>query len=760
MTFWFSIEVRFLNGRYHGRDGDARPEWPPTPLRLFQAITAGALSGRWAVEDCEASEAALRWLEQLGSPEVILAPKAEGLSPYRIAVPNNQADRHLAALRKGAHLDRLLAGDKELKVVWPRTVGRAPLIYAWEITEASRDKAEAARTVVRRLIVLGTGLDHAVADIRIVPSRPAATNGIIAWPSAASPCKGTLDSLIGLHKVKLERLKTGSLSENLPPVRHRPAQPLARNDAHLVFALRTPVSENDASRPIAPEAAAVLAHAIRLSLAESLVKALRERPERAPETSPEEIERLVIGRGAGASDTVRRLRVSPLPSIGHDHSDGLLRRALVSVPAGFPLRPESIRRALNNREIHVGLSPSRALDVRLAPVDDDDMREQAMLARFIGPARVWRSVSPVLLPGRAARWRASESGADEARLRVDEKRRRDEGILLERALKHAGLGKITDFHLRREPFGPHHPRADAKWRLPASADDSRQVWLSGRPRLHVEITFPGPVAGPLVIGDGRWLGLGLMAPVREEPPAVHLFSIDPADAPAIAACEALTRALRNAVMARVDDEWRGGRRGRRNEPLPLFFTGHEPDGKPANSGRHEHLFFLANDMDGDGKIDRLAVVAPHLADHTVAYSPDRRSDMRDHLHILDRALNDFTKLRAGRAGAPRLTRVNEPDGNDPLFGRARTWVSRTSYRPTRHPKGRDINQAAADDLANECARRGLPRPEVEIIQSKIGRRGGLAVRARLHFKIAIAGPLLLGRESHFGAGLFLRGDNG
>src|SRR5207237_12284 len=152
---------------------------------------------------------------------------------------------------------------------------------------------------------------------------------------------------------------------------------------------------------------------------------------------------------------------------------------------------------------------------------------------------------------------------------------------------------------------------------------------------------------------------------------------------------------------------------------------------------HEHLFFLADDMDGDGKIDRLAVVAPHLADRTVVYDPDQRSDMRDHLHVLERALIDFTLLRAGHAGAPRLTRINEPDGNDPLFGRARTWVSRMSYRPTRHPKGRAIKEAVAADLLGECARRGLPRPEVEIVQSKIGLRGGLTVRARLHFKTAV-----------------------
>ena len=33
---------------------------------------------------------------------------------------------------------------------------------------------------------------------------------------------------------------------------------------------------------------------------------------------------------------------------------------------------------------------------------------------------------------------------------------------------------------------------------------------------HAELRFPTPVAGPLLIGDGRFCGLGLMAPVVED----------------------------------------------------------------------------------------------------------------------------------------------------------------------------------------------------------------------------------------------------
>jgi len=40
-----------------------------------------------------------------------------------------------------------------------------------------------------------------------------------------------------------------------------------------------------------------------------------------------------------------------------------------------------------------------------------------------------------------------------------------------------------------------------------------------RQLLHASVVFEHPVAGPLVLGAGRFLGLGLMRPVPESEPA-------------------------------------------------------------------------------------------------------------------------------------------------------------------------------------------------------------------------------------------------
>jgi CRISPR-associated protein Csb2 len=764
MTLWFSIEVRFLTGRYHGRNAYTQAEWPPTPLRLFQAITAGALSGRWAVENRDASEEALRWIESLGAPELILAAPAHTLEPYRIAVPNNQADRHVPALRKGAHLDRLLAGDKELKVVRPRIVGRAPLIYAWRIEEADRGAAEAARAVVRRLVVLGTGLDHAVADIRIGPDRPVA-DGNVSYQPGVSPCRGTLDSLIKLHHAQLERLKTGSLRENLPPVRYQRPPYAADMAAQLLFAIRAPSDENDASLPIDPRDTAILTQAIRVELAERLADAMRRHPHAAPHTSPQEIERLVVGRGADAADTAVRLQIAPLPSIGHEHSDGLLRRVLVSVPGNFPVPAESVRRALAGCEVEFGAPPS-FLRVQLVPIEADDERERGMSSRYLGPARVWRSVSPVVLPGhrpprRTMRDRTAPPGAEESQMRADARRHRDEAVLFEKSLKHAGLGNVAAFRLRREPFRPQQPRADAAWRLPASRHDPQRVWLAGRPRLHAEIVFEESQAGPILIGDGRFLGLGLFHAVRDETPGrpeAARYRLAPNGRPRIERTVFIADVLRRALMA-------GGY-------PPQEFSGHDADGPLRADPAHAHAFFLPEDADGDGLIDHLTV-----------YCRYGFSDIaRDRLHQLRQL---WWRGGRGSAGSDEvdvsLEAIAPPEaipGLVPLVAPSRIWRSATPYFMPRFRKRSDVALDRAilvrDQVRREWRLRfpDAPLPEVKLLdgadEANIGRkidfarserdriapdrRGSLV---RLQFPAPVTGPIALGRSAHFGLGLFV-----
>ena len=93
MATVLTVTARFLQPYFHGRGEDGRPEWPPSPLRLFQALVAGAFirsagdeAGRRRVV------AALEWMERLAPPDIV-APMARAAASHRSYVPDNDADR-------------------------------------------------------------------------------------------------------------------------------------------------------------------------------------------------------------------------------------------------------------------------------------------------------------------------------------------------------------------------------------------------------------------------------------------------------------------------------------------------------------------------------------------------------------------------------------------------------------------------------------------------------------------------------------------
>jgi CRISPR-associated protein Csb2 len=109
-------------------------------------------------------------------------------------------------------------------------------------------------------------------------------------------------------------------------------------------------------------------------------------------------------------------------------------------------------------------------------------------------------------------------------------------------------------------------------------------------------------------------------------------------------------------------------------------------------------------------------------------------------------------VRAGRLGVIPL-QISSTDQR--LNGPARIWTSHTDYRPARHAgRGKDAAAPLLRDVAAECERRGLPKPAIELLNLSVGPKGGVAGRLCLHFAVAVAGPILLGRDSHQGGGLF------
>ena len=536
------------------------------------------------------------------------------------------------------------------------------------------------------------------------------------------PVPGSLASLRRRFEAQrirevIEKKRRSEVFENAPKPLFRPIR-YGRRAEIVVYDL---VHEDEIGRayPVALDRAVGLVTAVRDAAAERLRDAFPE--------NGAEIERILVGRkpdGRDGGPIEDRVRIVPLPSIGHEHADFGIRRLAVELPGGASIPAEDLAWAFD------GLSPPNPAtgEVTYALARADDV---GMLDRYRRSVRSFRSVTPVALPDDAARRRIEPSRhAKEAkggRERADEQRRAQAAVRT--ALRHAGIRAVAEeIEVQREPFDRRGTRAEPFARSSRFAKE--RLW-------HVRIAFNRPVQGPLVIGDGRFLGLGVLAPVEAASSAIIAFAIVGGLADGATHHE-VTRALRRAVMARVQ-----GVLGPRD--LAAYFSGHGESGRAARDADDPHLSFLY-----DPPARRLLVIAPHVLERR---EPARWE--RGHLATLERALEGFDQLRAGRAGLLELRGVRLNLERDPLVGVARTWRSITPYRVNRHAKKVSAEEAIVADVRLECRRRGLPEPRA-IARSARGIPGiGLVGDVELEFAYPVRGPIVIGRDRHLGGGVFV-----
>ena len=101
MPSHFCLTVRFLQPYSHGRGASGDPEWPPSPLRVFQALVAAA-AARWNERTkLETAAPALRWLECRRTPSIVAATGIPSEVPYRLYVPDNVADKVAKSWARG-----------------------------------------------------------------------------------------------------------------------------------------------------------------------------------------------------------------------------------------------------------------------------------------------------------------------------------------------------------------------------------------------------------------------------------------------------------------------------------------------------------------------------------------------------------------------------------------------------------------------------------------------------------------------------------
>lgn len=466
------ITVRWLTdsgaAAYHGE------EWPPSPSRLFRALLAGAMRPGGNIDR---GLEALRRLECL-PPPWIEAPLAERLEPITAAVPNNDGDIIAKAQAQGRPGEARRLASK-LRTLRKRPGWRVPsrVRYRWSLNENDPDP-EAFNELAEGLTVLGQGTDLAFATAEWQGDSPADTGPV--WrpnPNGrvpiAVPAPGEVERLEQIHSARRARIgSVGVLGTLEPP----------SNVATYLDPLSPPILRRQAFRVegLPGEGPWSMAGTDSARLAAMVRGAIHE----AAKTSGLDLSQITELMGHGGDG---RVHILPLPNVGHAHADGRVRRVLLAAPASVPDEQwQAVLLRLTGAELFAEGSPEPL--ALLTPITD--LRSDRLLWRFLVPATCWTTASPIILPGfhhRRGKPRPSRA--------------------VRQLLKHAQIPPEAVRHVDLLPA----PEVAACAR---AGDYFVPRHLCERPRTFARIEFHRPVAGPLFLGAGGGLGLGLLV-VRE-----------------------------------------------------------------------------------------------------------------------------------------------------------------------------------------------------------------------------------------------------
>jgi CRISPR-associated protein Csb2 len=395
-----------------------------------------------------------------------------------------------------------------------------PFVYAWPLAPGADgvDSARAICGLAERLYQLGRGIDMAWAWGEILDD-PALDELLARYPGSvfrpslgksrialAAPQPSSLASIELRHRAYGGRFRYVRDGRAVKVVFRQPPRPRFRPVAYesppsrQVYELRAPTED----APFAPWPL-VRASALVVQLRDEAVARLKHAfPARALE-----IECVLVGRNPDGTNGGRpedRVRIIPLPSIGHVHADREIRRVLVEVPATCSLNAGDIHWAFSGLDL--ADRETGELLAALTRAGDERFLGHYGVGDDAAHAR-WRTVTPAALPEDARRRRIDPARKSEEAKAGDERAAElaRAAAAVCQALRHAGVRtRVETIRVQREPFDANGARVEV------FADGTRfakeRLW-------HVEIGFDAPVSGPLVLGDGRFLGLGVLAPFRE-----------------------------------------------------------------------------------------------------------------------------------------------------------------------------------------------------------------------------------------------------
>ncbi len=552
----FALRVEFLTGRYTATayNDRHRAEWPPHPARLYSALVASW--GEGPEGEREPAAVALRWLAAQEAPliyasavddvarrtvtpvfvpvndvGVVLARESEKLEAARASWAATEPGDRAALAKAIEKLERQLPaatlkaiavpvragkGDADAgRRVMPEGRLRQPrtfpsvvpaddvVVFAWDVT-ATPDVAESLSRLAARLVRLGhsSSLVHARAaseeEVREAAARLAcyredadAGRHVIRWVGPQQ--LDELQEAFKLHRETEPRV--------LPAVFLRyddaPLRPAAEIPAS-VFSGETIVFARVGGPRLPITAIAGVARQLRRALMGA---------------ATEPIPPLLSGHDAdGAPARSPHVAVVPLPAVGGPHADG----ALLGIALWLPTEADrAARRAvfaavgrLELAHAERGDDDPPVIPLRLGAAGclelqrvawGDDPRVTLRPRRWTGPARAWLTATPVALDANPGALDDRDPGRRRAAFEAAARTVAD-------GVERIGLPRPAAVEVHRSCLVTGSAKPAAYPRFPADPAKTQRLLV------HARLTFDAPVRGPLLVGAGRFQGLGLFLP--------------------------------------------------------------------------------------------------------------------------------------------------------------------------------------------------------------------------------------------------------
>lgn len=556
-----AFEVSLLTGRYVATafDDRARAEWPPHPSRFFSALVATHYESEPRSTD---EREALVWLEQQGAPAIV-ASEAFEREVATVFVPVNDTSVVSSLDDEAAAVDEARAALEQARA---SSAKKVPALEK-KLAKAKARFDEALKKAVSPVPAGKEGKDGPLRAAAVLPERrtrqprtfpsvtPAEPRVVFVWPKAAPTAKQR--SAIDALTARVVRLGHSSSLVSIR-VTDRPGEPtwipdetgeiVATSEERI---LRVVEARQLAELDVRFEQSADVPGRVMPAAFQRYLRPSGVRDERVPTTSfgrdwivlrrvdglrlpsarvvdvaravrgallksfGEDAPEILSGHGSPGERSMRpHLAVVPLPFVAHERADGaLLGVALVLPMEATRDERNAVYRAVDQwrRGLHLGeRADARRLPVNLGrsgqlilSVLDHDAPPSTLLPHtWSTRSRRWSSATPIALDRNPGDLRSSD----------DRKRARayvEAEATIAKACEHIGLPR------------PATVTAMASAPL-AGADKARAFspFSTGKPPgkrvlVHATLTFDEPVEGPILLGSGRYLGLGLFRPLRD-----------------------------------------------------------------------------------------------------------------------------------------------------------------------------------------------------------------------------------------------------